>query len=104
MSKIHKTFDKVISTADRVSSQITNFWGKLQATPTPGHHFHHFIAMPAAYKRKNKSGVVFHSDSCDVGIDSTASACMSAQKFNFHEYEKIPLGQYGGISGGLRIR
>ena len=60
--------------------------------------------MPAAYKRKNKSGMVFDSDSFDVGIYSMASACMSAQKCHFNEYEEIPLGQCGAISGGLRNR
>ena len=60
--------------------------------------------MPATYKRKSKSGLVFDSDSFDVGIDSMAFACMSSQKYYFDEYEEIPFGQCGRISGGLRIR
>ena len=104
MSKICKTVDKVTTIAYMVRSQIMNLWKKLQVSPTPGYHFHHYIAMPAAYKRKNKSGMVFDSDSFDVGIHSMASACMSAQKCHFNEYEEIPLGQCGAISGGLRNR
>ena len=81
-----------------------NLWKKLQATPTSGHQFHHYIAMPAVYKIKNKSGLIFDSDSFDVGIDSMASACMFPQKCHFDEYEEIRLGQCGGISEDLRIR
>ena len=99
MSKVHKTFYKVITTTDRVRSQIMNLCEKMQATPTPGHHFHHYITMPAAYKRKS-----FDSHSFDVGRVSMASACMSSQKCHFDEYEEIPLGKCDGISGGLRIR
>ena len=33
-----------------------------------------------------------------------ASACMSPQKCHFDEYEELPLGQCGGISGGLRLK
>ena len=80
MSKVHKTFDKVVTMADRVRSQIMNFLEKMQATPNQGHHFQHYIAMPAAYKTKSKSGMVFDSDSFDVRIDSMASACMSPEK------------------------
>ena len=76
----------------------------MQATPTPGHHFHYYIAMPATYKRKSKSGMVFDSDFFDVKIDSMAFACMSPQKHHFDEYEEIPFGKCSGISGGLRIR
>ena len=41
--------------------------------------------------------MVFDSDSFDVEIDSVAVACMSPQKCHFDEYEKIPIGQCGGI-------
>ena len=92
MSKVHKIFDEIVTTADRVRSQIMNVCEKMQAIPTPGHHFHHYIAIPAAYKRKSKSGVVFDSDSFDVQLDSMASAYMSPQKCHFDEYEEIHLG------------
>ena len=75
MFKIHKTFDKSITTADRVRGQIMNQLKKLQATPTLKHHFHHYTAMSAASKRKSKSGTVYYSDSFDVETDSIASAC-----------------------------
>ena len=65
------------------------------------HHFHHNIAMPAAYKRKNKNEIVFDSDSFDVGLGSMASACISPQICHFDDYEEGSLGQCGGLSGGL---
>ena len=104
MSKVHKTFDKVVTTADRVRRHIVNLCEKMQVTPTPGHHLHQFIAMSAAYKGNSKSGMVFDSDSFGVAIDSVASACMSSQKCHFDEYEEISVRQCGGISGDLRIR
>ena len=76
-----------------------NFRERLLTKPTPVHHFHHYIAMPAAYNRK-KSWMIFDSDSFDVGIDSMDSTCKSPQKailmtmkkFNLDnvvEYEEI---------------
>ena len=77
VSKIHKIFDEVVTTADMVRSQIMNFWNRLLYTLTPVHHCHNYIAMSAAYNRKNKRWMIFDSDLFNVGIDSMTSAYKS---------------------------
>ena len=68
------------------------------------HHFHNYIAIPAAYDKKKKSGLIFDPDSFDAGIYSMALANISPQKCHFDNYEKILIRQCVEISRDSTIK
>ena len=85
---------------DGVRIQVKTKWDKSSTKLIPIVFNQQYTAIPATYTMKNKCGMVFDSDSFDVGIDSMALACKLCQKWLLSEHEEVPQ-QHCGISGGL---